>query len=226
MLNSIHVIFSHGFGVFKDSRGLFDALAIHLADLHVTSTQFDYGTYDADKKELYFPAFSVQCEILKQKVEEVRKEFPHKRIIIIAHSQGSVAVALAQLEGILLFIGIAPFFHTNQNEVVARYTGDSRNILDIDGESRRYRTDGSITVIPQVYWKERFALNITDIYNQCAMRQKTLFINALQDEIIKDTKLYEIKNAFILNLDGDHDFSEKYRANLIKKVVDEIINAK
>jgi len=81
-----------------------------------------------------------------------------------------------------------------------------------------------MTVIPKVYWDERFKTNVEDLYNRLAQSTQLPIINALQNEIMKFTNLHKIKYARIIDTDGDHDFSGEFREILGDIIVRELVN--
>jgi hypothetical protein len=94
--------------------------------------------------------------------------------------------------------------------------------MDLANESRRKRTDGSVTVIPASYWKERLATDVVGLYNSLALRTKLYIVYAMQDEVMHFTGHHLIKNAYMINVDGNHDISKEYRAPVMKIVHDMI----
>lgn len=62
--NNHIVIFSHGFGVGKDDRGLFTDIADSLKN--VKSVMFDYNDIDDEKKQMTVSPFSEQVKRLQK----------------------------------------------------------------------------------------------------------------------------------------------------------------
>ena len=117
------VIFSHGFGVLKDARGLFTELSAMLSSHGIQSVLFDYD-YNEIKhgtKEVITKPFSEQAKVLQCVIDETRTKNPDSTIDIIAHSQGTVMIALAKPHGIRRVISMSPFFHTDIDRVTERY---------------------------------------------------------------------------------------------------------
>ena len=67
------IIFSHGFGVQKDSRGLFPEITQTLKD--ITPIFFDYNLIDQSKNEMRIQEFSKQIEILGNVIKLTRTPF-------------------------------------------------------------------------------------------------------------------------------------------------------
>lgn len=214
------VVFSHGFGTKKDSRGLFIEISNSLLPYNIESITFDYD--EINGKEHTTKPFSQQTKIFQAVLDETIKNNPGAIIDIISQSQGLVMVALAKIKGVRKIIGMSPFFHTDIHKVLERYKKFPQSEINLNGVSKRYRTDGSITVIPKEYWLERFATNVYEIYNKLALDHDLTIINAAEDQIIDSVNLLKIFNAKIINIHGDHDFSGKYRPdliNILKKII-------
>lgn len=213
------VIFSHGFGLRKDNRGLFTLLGKELEDLGFETVYFDYNRYDPKTKELYTIPFSAQAKKLQSVIDQVSERCPNSKIYIIGQSQGSFIPALCNIKRIDKIIGMSPFFHTDMKDIMRRYTKSKENVLNFTGVSTRKRSDGSITIIPASYWKERFETKVEDLYNQLAEKTELVLISPLQDEIMDITDLRKIKGASIINLDGGHDFNPPHRYKLIQIIL-------
>lgn len=213
------VIFSHWFGVRKDSRWFFDDIANKLNEWWIQTIQFDYNEFNEATKELYASSYSEQAVKLQQIIDNTMKKHPHKKIIILWHSQWCIIPSLCELKEDIWVILIAPFFHTEINEVIARHTKDPLNTFDITWVSTRKRTDWSTTIIPSNYRKERFATDPIKLYNTLAIQTECFLIHWLQDEIITFKKLHDLKNINIINIDGNHDFSREFRPKVIEQII-------
>lgn len=214
------ILFSHGFGVMKDARGLFSFLGSMLESLGYSTVQFDYNEFNKDTKELFAIPFSKQAAILQKHIDNLIKENRYKNIIIIGHSQGGLIPALCTTrKKVSKVIGISPFFQTKVEDLEKRYTSLSDNKLDFYSITRRRRSDGSITVIPPEYWTERFTTDVVKLYNNLAEQTELTLIYAINDEVMDFNNLRLIKNTRIINLDGNHDFSNQYREDLYKTIL-------
>jgi hypothetical protein len=219
------IIFSHGFGVRKDSRGLFDAVAEELKkEEGIDCILFDYSTIDEKKNIITVEPFSKQVAVLQKVIEDAQTKKPDAIIDIIAHSQGCTVAALLNPEGIRKSIFCAPFFHTDIEKIRSRYLKFSQSELNFDGVSKRLRRDGSTTIIPPEYWKERFDINLFKIYNSFAKKTNLIIISANQDEIINEIDYSLLKNCRLINLEGKHDFEGEEKYALIKTIKQIIIS--
>ena len=219
------VIFSHGFGVEKDSLGLFTEIAEMLSTYNIESVMFDFNEINREKKEVIVKSFSEQAKMLQSVIDKIYKENSDAIIDIIAHSQGSIMVALANLQGIRQVLSISPFFHTDIQKVIERHKKFPTSEINFNGISRRVRSDGTTSIVPPEYWSERFNTNVYNLYNKLALSKKLTIIHAGEDQIMEEPDLSKIFNAFIINIHGDHDFKGEDRKDLLK-VVEEIITKK
>ena len=212
------VIFSHWFGVRKHSGWLFTDIADALQILSIESVLFNYNEYNEETRELFALPFSAQAKILQEIINTTVREHPDKRIIIIWHSQGCIIPCLCDLSSVHALVMLSPFFHTEIKSVIERYTKDPANTFSLTNQSTRKRSDGSTTIIPPEYWRERFDTDITKLYNETATKKNMYIISPLQDEIMDFNEYKKLKNLFILNLDGDHNFSQQRRQPVIGRI--------
>src|SRR4051812_33976828 len=102
------VIYSHGFGVRKDDRGLLTDIAEHLPE--VESLLFDYNEVDELNHTLTMRPLSKQAEMLNEVVRKTRQSHPDAIIDLVGHSQGTIIIALAKPQGIRRTLLLAPVF--------------------------------------------------------------------------------------------------------------------
>lgn len=218
------VLFSHGMGVLQDNRGLFTYLSerIHQRYPSIKCHFFDYNDIDIANKLVHVKPFSDQAKILQEHIDEIVQANTKAMLYIVCQSQGCLIPAICDVYRVHKVIGISPFFHTSKEEIISRYTKSRENVLNFEGITKRKRSDGTTTIIPANYWTERFNTNVEKLYNSLALETKLTLICALQDDIMDITNLSKIKNARIVNTDGDHDFSNQYRELAGKLVLEEL----
>jgi len=81
------LVFSHGFGVKSDSRGIFTMINESFKD-HFLGVGFHYVSVDDFTGSTFVYPFSTQVEKLMTVIEKVQDKYGKKRITIIGHSQG------------------------------------------------------------------------------------------------------------------------------------------
>ncbi|MFA9262696.1 MAG: hypothetical protein ACEQSB_05135 [Undibacterium sp.] len=207
------IVFSHGFGVERDARGLFTDVASVFPK--AKSVLFDYNIPDRAENTLFVRPLSEQKDILLTEIATVKEKFPSARIDIVAHSLGSIVVALAQPIGIRKVTLLAPPFGLRSSSL-ERFAGRPGSVIDPDGLSRLARRDGSFTLVPAAFWKERESINPLPLFNSLAEQTELLIIRAKQDAVVSyaDASLLSPKIQ-IIDIDGDHDFCFEYRKELL-----------
>lgn len=210
------IIFSHGFGVKRDNRGLFPEIAESLPEFE--AVMFDYNQVDEDRNEVTVFPFSRQAQILAEVIEKARSSYPDAAIDIICHSQGSVAVALARPEHVRKVVFIAPPFSANIEKMMKAFQALPGTDIDMDGISRLARKDGTTTLVPSEYWKERKDIRHLELYQELSRRAGLVIIKAKQDEILDESVCSKLEDTEIVDLDGDHNFSGESRSSLLKEI--------
>ena len=66
---------------------------------------------------------------------------------------------------------------------------------------------------------ERFKTDVVTLYNNLANQTELTLIYAINDEVMDFNNLRLIKNTRIINLDGNHDFTNQYREDLYKTIL-------
>jgi len=208
------IIFSHGFGVQKDSRGLFSDIASALKDT-ARPVMFDYSEIDEVKNIFTATPFSRQAALFQEKLTEVRR---HEGAVIdvICHSQGSIAVALAKPKHIRKILFLAPPIDLNIDRM--RNTFGSRPGVKIhpEGISKLLRRDGSTTLVPPGYWSEWKDIHPIESYNRLAEETELIIVKANQDELLGGADYSALSQKIkVLFLDGDHNFKGEARQVLL-----------
>ncbi len=212
------VIFSHWFGIRSGSYGLFTDLIKEFNNLWIESILTEYCDYHPDTNEVRVKPFSEQAIILQNTIDHTARNNPDADIILIGQSQWSTIISLCDTSKIKRIIMISPFFHTEAKDIIDRYTKDPSNIFSMTDTSIRKRSDGTTTMIPPSYREERFEINVINFYNRKAIENEVYIFYGLQDQIISFDEYNKVKNIYLMNLDGDHDFSRQYRQPIIEKI--------
>jgi hypothetical protein len=220
------VLYSHGFGVYKDDRGLFPDIAAGLPD--TKPVMFDYNRAEADNT-LIASTLKEQVEKLRQAHATIKANDPDATIDLVCHSQGCVIAAMAQLEGIRRTIFLAPpdaTFGANIDQKIAnlkeRKKRPGTKILS-DGSISYPRRDGSTTIIPQAYWDSRKDVNPIPLYTALAAHTELIIIQATHDEVIGMTDFSQLPaKAKIIQMDTGHDFEGKDRQRIVHVVAERL----
>lgn len=214
------IIFSHGFGVKRDSRGMFTELAELLKDSYL-AVLFDYVDVNEDGSTTAY-SFSKQAEKLKAVIKYVGKQFNPKEVDIIAHSQGCIIVGLvspADIDKIVLVAGPTSAPGQRMKDYFSQRKGTE---INKEGTSKIERSDGTTTLVPSEYWREASEVNPAEMYLRLSKKSKIYFIRALQDQVVvgEDYSLLEgDENIEFIELGGNHDFEGEDRKPFLDKMI-------
>lgn len=215
------VIFSHGFGVRKDDRGLFTDVALVLSGIQ--TVMFDYNEVDEENNTLTVRPFSKQALMLDEVIKEQKQINPDAVIDLICHSQGCRVAAIVQPVGIRKVILLAPPIDTGVERTLARYKDNPKTKIDIKGITELPRTDGSTTIVPAEYWQERESEILPiELYNQLSKLTEVIIIKPLQDTVLGDASFDGLSDKItVVELDGDHDFTHtrKELCGVVKNLI-------
>lgn len=218
------VIYSHGFGVRKDDRGLFTDIAIALPDAqHI---MFDYNQVDEATGNLTVAPLTEQAEKLGKVIADAKAANPDATIDLICHSQGCVVAGLLRPRGIHRTILTGPPAELSVDDMVRIFANRPGSEVDLNGMSLLKRADFSTTKVPPEYWKSIESIDPIALYNDLAKVTELVVINATEDEIIgsrsfsrlsSDTKVIELKTG--------HNFEGEGREELVDIVNQEVKSA-
>lgn len=217
------IIYSHGFGVRKDDRGLFTDVAAALPDYqHV---MFDYGTFDEVNNTLTIPSLYEQADKLRQKIAEIRSQNPDATIDLVCHSQGCIVASLVKPEDIRKFIFTGPPTVLSVDRMLDLFTNRPGSEVNLTGISHLKRADSSTTNVLPEYWKSLENINPIDLYNNIAKIAPTTLINATKDEIIGSLDFTSISpKTKIVEIETGHNFEGQGREKLINSITEELQN--
>lgn len=212
------VIYSHGFGVRKDDRGLFTDIVVALPEAkHIL---FDYNEVDETNNTITVAALDKQATKLNEKIAEARTKYPDVAIDLIAHSQGCVVAALAKPEGIRKVIFTAPPTRVLDTELKIREICQNYSIAFTKEDTVRLpRKDGSTTIIPPDYWRVRNGLDAQELYNAFSKQTDLIIVTATNDEVLGEVNLDRITpDLTIIPMASGHNFEGEGRSQLIAQI--------
>lgn len=219
------IIYSHGFGVRKDDRGLFTEIAAVLPKFeHI---MFDYGSWNDESKELTIPTLTEQMKHLGQVISETKAENPDSIIELICHSQGCVVAALLRPQGIHKAIFTGPPAELSVDNMLHLFKSRPGSEINLHGISHLKRADFSTTNVSPEYWQSINSIDPIALYNEYAETTSLTIINAAEDEIIgscdfsrltPEIKLVEVKTG--------HNFENAGRQQLIDAIKQKLVDVK
>lgn len=215
------IIYSHGFGVRKDDRGLFTDIAASLPDAeHI---MFDYNQIDEAANTMTVAPLTEQAEMLRRKVAEVRAANPDAVIDLVCHSQGCIVAAIANVPGIRKTIFTAPPPDADVEEKIKRWRVRYGTQFTTAGTSYLERKDGTTTIVPPKYWASLKDLDVQQLYNTLAASTKLVVITATDDEVLGEVVFDKlVPNIKIIEMATGHNFEGDARGELVNTITDEI----
>lgn len=215
------VVYSHGFGVRKDDRGLFTDIAAGLPDAeHI---MFDYSQVDEMANTLTVAPLTEQAKMLRQKLTEAQTANPDAVIDLVCHSQGCLVAAIANISGVRKTIFTAPPPDADIEDKIKRWRVRYGTQFTTEGTSYLERKDGSTTIVPPEYWLSLKSLDAQELYNRLAGSTELVIVTATKDEVLGEVILNELTpTTKVIEMATGHNFEGKARAKLTAIVAGEL----
>lgn len=198
------VLYSHGFGVRKNNRGLFTDIAKSLSDYeHI---MFDYNQFDDVTNTLNARPLDQQVKILLKHLKLLGKDVS---IDLVAHSQGCVVAALASPSNIRAAILLAPPAESLGLKKKDVYLMRPGTKTGDDGRLYMPRRDGTTTIIGDDYFKSNEGIKPIELYNRFAGSTNLTIITATKDEVLSNASFTDLsKSIELIELETNHDFTD------------------
>lgn len=217
-MNKHVIIYSHGFGVQKDDKGLLTDIAAAMPAIeHVL---FDYNVVDEASKTLKVAPLQDQVGKLNSVIDRVNSENPEAVIDIVGHSQGCMVAAIAHPARIRKAVFLAPPSILDADRLIKLFSERPGTEINIDGVSKLARRDGSTIIVPAAYWHTLNKYKPVELYNQFNEVTKVVIVAAEQDEILGNVSFDGVgRDIEIITVDGaNHDFTGDARPAVISVV--------
>lgn len=211
------VVFSHGFGVKRDSLAMFSDICSALPS-NWGFILFDYNGVDGQNITL------APYESQVQKLQAVL-EFAHsksKSVYLIGHSMGAITSCIAGStvpEKIVLLTppvhGPRPKSNNSWAERPGAYYDGSTLIVP--------RKDGTFSIIPKAFFEQSSKVDCTAVITEYSAIKNLVVVQALQEEVISHTENYDklpSETLSLIKIPGNHNFDPPHRDNLIKTILD------
>lgn len=215
-----YVVYSHGFGVRKDDRGLMTDIAAALPECeHIL---FDYNAFDEATNTMTVSPLNAQVTKLKEKLESLGND-PDATIDLVAHSQGCIVAAIAKPTNVRKMLFLAPPDNLDKDRLITFFGDRPGSQINLEGESRIPRRDGTTTIIPASYWRSIEAPQPIRLYNRLPAHSEVKFYIANNDEVLGMSNFDQTDQAIeLIQVDGNHDFNGEYRSGLIKLIKEQV----
>ncbi len=211
------VVFSHGFGVGRDDRGLFSEIADELPD-DVGYVMFDYNQEKGD--ETLVASLSEQAKKLKTVIDWVKQQPNVLDISIVGHSMGCLSAALAAPKNPHRIIMLAPPLAISKR--IREYFTSKPGVEHQDGLWHIPRRDGSTSVMADGLFEEFASLDAQKLLKDYAAKQPLVVIAAGSDEVLKGidySVLTDKPGITCLEIAGaSHNFEGSARDELQDKI--------
>jgi surfactin synthase thioesterase subunit len=202
------VIFSHGFGVAKDSNGLFSDIAAALGP-DIEPVLFDYNDIDQATNTMTVHSLAEQAKLLNEHITQLRQDHPGTPITLIGHSQGCMVAALAEPKVDQIILLAAP--ETLNLERSERSFADRVRPEHLpDGSIKITRRKGGTVIILPGFQSEIRSIDPPTRYNELAAHTPVTIIRAAQDEMLGQTvdDSHLDHSIGIVKLKGNHNFTD------------------
>lgn len=203
------IIFSHGFGVKADARGMFPDIAAAFPDYD--PKMFDYNEVLSNGDTVVVP-LDKQAEKLQQVINKTGSD----EIVLLCHSQGSIIAGLVSLLKVSKVILLAPPVVASMQRVIDKVAKRPGAELNLNGISKLPRTDGTVTLLPKEYIQSLDEVNPIELYQKIANDKPTVIIRATEDQVLGTTNVDEVVSARLIDIPADHDFTGESRQKLIE----------
>lgn len=213
------VVFSHGFGVRRHSRGMFTEICQNLPE-NFGYVLFDYNDIDDQNHTVRLTDFTEQIARLQKVLAWTAKQPEVKSVSIITHSMGCIVTALARPKNIKNLILLAP--PTSIGDRTRKYFTTKKGAEKHDDMWVVPRSDGTVSIIPETLFDQYEAVDAAAALQELAAQNAYTLIAAGADEVIADAnyeplaanprvRLVHIENA-------NHDFEKNARQPLLDEI--------
>lgn len=212
-----YLVFSHGFGVKKDSRGLFTDISRVFPNY--IAVMFDYYI-ERPSGVFTIPSLHNQAKMLQTQIDIIYRNDHEAEITLICHSQGCVVAGIANPKGITHAVLLAPPGKMSGHEKAKEYFSRRKDaVIATDGAIRFTRKDGSTTCITAEFISDLTSIDPINAYHQLSTITNTAILVARQDEMLHPIDFSSLNdNAQLIEIDGDHNFTGEYRDGLLLEV--------
>lgn len=211
------VVFSHGFGVRRDARGMFTDIVTGLQD-QIGYVLFEYNQDEAEGLRL--TSLAEQTGRLKQVIDWTRQQPDVQRLAIVAHSKGCTVTALAQPDKLASAIMLAPPLHVGSS-IRRRFT--TRPGAVQHGSTWIVpRSDGTTSLIDENVLDELDTVDGEAVVLSYAQKQPVHLIAAGGDRVLPEQDYAKVAACPGATLDtvagASHDFEKDARTPLVQLV--------
>lgn len=207
------IITSHGFGVGHDSNGFFTELAQLISDARFIL--FDYNE-TLPNGDIIVPSLYDQAKLLKMAVDQTNSE----SITIIAHSQGCLVAALADLGAkVNNIVLLAPPVYVGSKDIETKLKERLGQDISLEKGISLPSARGKTMYFTKGYIESVDDVRPLELYEALAARISTIIIRATEDELLGYTD-FQHAPIEIIDLKADHNFSNRGVRLQLKTIIE------
>jgi pimeloyl-ACP methyl ester carboxylesterase len=217
------VVFSHGFGVRQDARGMFTDIVAALPK-GWGYVLFNYDAFDDVTKSVTITGFAARVKKLQAVLEWVRQQTGVEKVHLVGHSIGALTIADLAPENVGSIVLIAPPLSLGLR-FAERFT--KREGAEHSGHTWRIpRSDGTITIADEEPLTELMNVEAEAVLAKLGFFRPYVMVLAGADEVLQDedyTELIVMPTVNMTGIDGaSHDFTGSVRQELVQTVIDQL----
>lgn len=212
------IILVHGFGVKSDSRGLFTEIEDALKNDFLVIRP-DFADMQGDFIKVI--PISEQVKRFRCVMSHVKNRYKTAKLIFIGHSQGCIVTAKARPKNSLIFLLAPPIKEVFWNFVNSDGWKRKNSSLNMQGESRLTRSDGTLTLVNSDFWTDFKMIDATKEYLELGKSNNVYLVMAGEDHVLGKQVLPDDMKGFSIDK-ANHDFKGKSRSDLINKLWEKI----
>jgi len=213
------VVFSHGFGVKRDSRGMFTDIVRHLPE-GFGYVLFDYYDIDEAHNSVRLTDFAEQVTRLQTVLEWTLKQPRVEDVGMIAHSMGCIVAALTAIRGLSHVVLLAS--PTSIGERTRKYFTSKEGAKKQGDTWIVPRKDDTTSLIPESLFDQFEAIDAEQSMLKYADTQPFMLVTASKDMAVKGAVYDRIRAKpgiqYIEILGADHNFSGPNRKPLLETI--------
>lgn len=218
------VVFSHGFGVRRDARGIFTDITAALP-AGWGYVLYDYDVFDEATNSVTIAGAAERVKRLQTVLEWAQQQAGVQKVHVVGHSIGSLTIADLAPENVQSIVLIAPPLSLGLH-FVERFT--KRPDAKHDGHTWKIpRTDGTTTIANEEPLAEIMNIEAEAVLAKLAFFRPYVMVLAGADEVLQDddyTELIVMPTVNMIGIDGaNHDFTGNARTELVKIVVAQLL---
>lgn len=213
------LILVHGFGVGRDSRGLFTEIAEASKDWALT-VRGDFSDVEGDSYVAV--PFTEQAARLSEIRAFCRSELGTVREVFVGHSQGWLPVELSKPTDEEIFALAPPLGNAFEEFIQTSGWKKRDSVLNLEGESRLVRSDGTQILVPREFWNDFRALgNVTSLLEDVDYNNRLKIYFAGEDNVL-GTQVAPASVSSVTIPEANHDFAGASRKIVIGKLLDAV----